>query len=63
MTLSVAFLLAVLLIVALSMLGLPVGHAMIGGSTGKLRRFATIAISSICAMPIISPGMMPPSSR
>ena len=34
-----------------------------GGSTGKLRRLATIAISSICAMPISRPGMMPPSSR
>ncbi len=32
MTVSVVFLLAVLLIVSLSMLGLPVGHAMIGGS-------------------------------
>ncbi len=32
MTVSVAFLVAVLVIVALSMLGLPVGHAMIGGS-------------------------------
>jgi C4-dicarboxylate transporter DctM subunit len=31
-TVSVAFLIAVLAIVALSMLGLPVGHAMIGGS-------------------------------
>jgi C4-dicarboxylate transporter DctM subunit len=31
-TVSVAFLVAVLAIVALSMLGLPVGHAMIGGS-------------------------------
>ena len=32
MTVSIAFLVAVLVIVALSMLGLPVGHAMIGGS-------------------------------
>ena len=32
MTVSVAFLVAVLVIVSLSMLGLPVGHAMIGGS-------------------------------
>jgi tripartite ATP-independent transporter DctM subunit len=32
MTVSVVFLLAVLMIVSLSMLGLPVGHAMIGGS-------------------------------
>jgi len=31
-TVSVAFLVAVLVIVSLSMLGLPVGHAMIGGS-------------------------------
>ena len=35
----------------------------IGGSTGKFLRLATIAISSICAMPIIRPGMMPASSR
>ena len=32
MTVSIAFLIAVLAIVTLSMLGLPVGHAMIGGS-------------------------------
>ena len=32
MTVSIAFLVTVLAIVALSMLGLPVGHAMIGGS-------------------------------
>ena len=32
MTVSIAFLVAVLVIVALSLLGLPVGHAMIGGS-------------------------------
>ena len=32
MTVSVAFLVAVLVIISLSMLGLPVGHAMIGGS-------------------------------
>ena len=32
MTVSVVFLVAVLVIVSLSMLGLPVGHAMIAGS-------------------------------